>query len=67
MNQSTHGKIIAKLNEVNWEYAPHDMSALTIMKERIAQTGKKFGLISYSDLASCDIRVAKLNTLYKIG
>lgn len=50
MNRTMHEKIIRKLNESDWEYAPRDPVALCMLRDRIATTGKKFGLISYSDL-----------------
>lgn len=45
-----HEKITCKLNESDWEYAPHDLVALSALRDRIAETGRSFGLISYSDL-----------------
>ncbi|MDE2839832.1 MAG: hypothetical protein OXM03_04315 [Chloroflexota bacterium] len=41
---------MAKLRSLTWEYAPHDLDALAVLRERIADTGKRFGLISYTDL-----------------
>ncbi len=43
-------KILAKFEEINWEYGPHDPAALALLRERIEATGRRFGLISYSDL-----------------
>lgn len=39
-----------KLRAIKWEYADKDPIALGELRGRIAQTGRKFGLISYSDL-----------------
>lgn len=50
MNRTMHEKILHKLNESDWEYAPRDPEALCILRDRIVETGKKFRLISYSDL-----------------
>ena len=50
MNRTKQEKIVHSLNEIDWEYAPNDPDALGILRERIAQTGRIFGLISYSDL-----------------
>lgn len=41
-----------KLRAIQWKYADKDMEALSILRDRIAETGRKFGLISYSDLVS---------------
>ena len=43
-------QVLQKLEQVNWEYAPHDHDALVVLRERVAETGKRFGLISYTDL-----------------
>ncbi len=50
MSNAIHEKLIRISEESNWEYAPHDLVALDMLKSRIAETGKRFGLISYSDL-----------------
>ncbi|MCA1614006.1 MAG: hypothetical protein LC800_07620 [Acidobacteria bacterium] len=42
--------IIRKLDEVNWIYADKDSVALFELERRIAETGRKLGLITYSDL-----------------
>lgn len=42
--------IIAKLNTIKWEYADKDLNAISELKNRIEETGRKFGLISYTDL-----------------
>ena len=42
--------IQAKLEAVQWEYADKDLEAVNELTGRIAETGRKFGLISYSDL-----------------
>lgn len=35
-----------------WEYADKDIDAIQHLTERIAETGRKFSLISYTDLVS---------------
>lgn len=39
-----------KLKATRWEYADKDSAALDQLRQRIADTGRRFGLISYSDL-----------------
>jgi hypothetical protein len=47
----TNPKIVEeKLKEVRWEYADKDPNAVGILTKRIEEIGRKFGLISYSDL-----------------
>ncbi|MBT6053352.1 MAG: hypothetical protein HOI47_09835 [Candidatus Scalindua sp.] len=43
-------KIEEKLKSIKWEYADQDLPAIEALEERIASTGNRFGLISYSDL-----------------
>jgi len=42
--------IAQKLKTIVWEYADKDSRALATLRERIEETGRKFGLISYSDI-----------------
>lgn len=42
--------IARQLKAIVWEYADKDPAALTILRSRIEETGRKFGLISYSDI-----------------
>jgi hypothetical protein len=44
-NEITH-----RLREIVWQYADRDPIALSILRGRIAETGRTFGLISYSDI-----------------
>ncbi len=39
-----------KLDAVQWSYADKDLSAINELTRRIRETGRKFGLVSYSDL-----------------
>lgn len=39
-----------KLRAIQWEYADKDPASLGKLRDRIAETGRRFGLISYSDL-----------------
>jgi hypothetical protein len=41
-----------RMSEIEWEYADKDLSAIAQLTDRIAETGRKFGLISYTDLVS---------------
>lgn len=50
MGKQCMDAIAEKMKNTKWEYAPFDPNALAILRERIAETGRKFGLISYSDL-----------------
>jgi hypothetical protein len=43
-------EIAQKMAEIEWIYADKDPNALAILEERIADTGQKLGLITYSDL-----------------
>jgi hypothetical protein len=43
-------KIAQKLAEWQWNYAPQDPTAYTKLEKRIAETGRKLSLITYSDL-----------------
>ena len=45
-------KLIRELEGIDWEYGPIDLAALDELKGRIADTGRQFGLISYSDLVT---------------
>lgn len=42
--------IAMKLKGIVWEYADKDLQALGVLRSRIEETGRKFGLISYSDI-----------------
>lgn len=42
--------ITRKLKAIVWEYGDKDPTAVAILRERIKETGRKFGLISYSDI-----------------
>jgi len=42
--------IISQLNGIEWQYGDKDPNAISELTGRIAATGKRFGLISYSDL-----------------
>jgi hypothetical protein len=42
--------IAEQLRAIEWEYADQDLAALAILSQRIQETGRNFGLISYSDL-----------------
>jgi len=44
--------IAEKLKAIEWEYADKDPDALNELLQRIEETGRKFGLISYSDLVN---------------
>jgi len=46
----SHDQIQAQLDAIQWEYADQDLVAINELTTRIADTGRKFGLISYSDL-----------------
>jgi hypothetical protein len=46
----TMDEITAKMQAVNWMYADKDANALLVLEERIADTGRKLALITYSDL-----------------
>jgi hypothetical protein len=41
-----------RLDAVVWEYADQDLAAIDELTRRISDTGRKFGLISYTDLVS---------------
>lgn len=41
-----------RMDAVAWEYADKDLAAISELTSRIAETGRKFGLISYTDLVS---------------
>lgn len=43
-------EIAKKMADVSWVYADRDPNALSILEERICQTGKRLQLITYSDL-----------------
>lgn len=43
-------EIEERFNAIKWEYADKDISAIEDLEARIADTGKKFRLISYTDL-----------------
>lgn len=42
--------IAAALQAVQWQYADQDLRAIDVLTGRIRETGRKFGLISYTDL-----------------
>lgn len=41
-----------RFDAINWEYADKDLNAIAALEARIETAGKKFGLISYSDLVA---------------
>lgn len=41
-----------RMDAIVWEYADKDLSAIAELTNRIAETGRKFGLISYTELVS---------------
>ena len=43
-------ELCKKMRDVNWIWADKDPNALAIMEERIAETGRNLGMITYSDL-----------------
>ncbi|OLE54155.1 MAG: hypothetical protein AUG51_10010 [Acidobacteria bacterium 13_1_20CM_3_53_8] len=43
-------EIAKKMAEIEWIYADKDPQALSILEEKIAGTGRKLGLITYSKL-----------------
>jgi hypothetical protein len=43
-------EIAQRMAEIQWVYADKDPNALAILEERIADTGRKLGLITYSEL-----------------
>ena len=45
-------KILQRMHAVQWKWATNDSNALAILEQRIAETGKKLQLITYSDLVS---------------
>jgi hypothetical protein len=42
--------VAEQLRAINWEYADKDLEALSELRRRVEETGRKFGLISYTDL-----------------
>lgn len=40
------------MDAIVWEYADKDLTAIDVLTNRIAETGRKFGLISYTDLVA---------------
>lgn len=42
--------IIEKFSAIEWEYAHKDHAALSELRDRIRETGRKYSLISYGDL-----------------
>lgn len=42
--------IVEKLNAIEWEYGDKDPRAISELRSRIEETGRKFRLISYTDL-----------------
>lgn len=48
----TMDDIEEKLRSAKWEYADQNPSVIHNLETRIAETGRKFGLISYSDLVN---------------
>ena len=44
--------IESRMDAIVWEYADKDLAAIAELTNRIAETGRKFGLISYTDLVS---------------
>ncbi len=45
-------EILRKMRAVNWIYADKDPNALSLLEQRIADTGQRLGLITYSKLVS---------------
>lgn len=43
-------EILQRMHAVKWKWATNDPNALAILEQRIAETGKKLQLITYSDL-----------------
>ena len=43
-------EIAAKMTSIEWIYADKDPQALATFEERIADAGRKLGLVTYSDL-----------------
>ncbi len=43
-------EIAQKMATVTWMYGDKDPAALTVLEERIADTGRNLALITYSDL-----------------
>lgn len=43
-------EIVQKMAEIEWIYADKDPNALAVLEERIADTGRKLSLITYSEL-----------------
>lgn len=41
-----------QLKAINWEYGDKNSEVIEELENRIAETGRKFGLISYSDLVN---------------
>jgi hypothetical protein len=41
-----------KFSAIDWEYADKDLNAIDDLTSRISDAGRKFGLISYTDLVS---------------
>jgi hypothetical protein len=41
-----------RMDAIAWEYADKDLSAIAELTRRIGETGRKFGLISYTDLVT---------------
>src|SRR4051812_44570479 len=43
-------ELCQKMRDVNWLWGDKDPKALAILEERIAETGRKLSMITYSDL-----------------
>jgi hypothetical protein len=54
--------ISTALEAVRWQYADQDLAAIQTLTERIRLTGRKFGLISYTDLVDgVEFRYSSIN------
>jgi hypothetical protein len=55
-------EIAKKMAEIEWIYGDKDPNALTVLEERIADTGRKLGLITYADLVKgVDFHLPNIN------
>jgi hypothetical protein len=50
-------ELCQKMRDVNWLWGDKDPNALAILEERVAETGRNLGMITYSDLVK-GIRVS---------
>jgi hypothetical protein len=47
----TVDNVLIQMKTVQWMYADKDLNTVAILEQRIAETGRKLGLITYSQLA----------------